>query len=503
MARSKLPAKSVFQDSGFKFRRIGNSKLQFSIAPRMPADDDHDYWWYAPQKRVTLEKPDDKAALLALAESYRWELTHPEEVAAQRAAEEAGRLTVGAYVERWRSMRQDAVIRGDITDATAERDEVELRRIEKYLGDVALADVTREIIEDAYTTMASDGVSQYTRSRTHTKLKAVLDQARLDGLISTNPAMDVSKTAKPKAPKPDKGRQDERRVTSKEADELAANILAEDPDGLRVAVWLARTTGMRRGEILGLLWDDIDFDEEVIHIRRAQGKKGVQSTKTYESMRDLPVAKPVWTYLKRWQECQKEQFKNGLRVRDENNKLVRGKGPVRLAGDGKPGCDEKGWMLKRKRWSESTPVCTNTDGNAWDVNNFNRSLRIYFASHGLGEFTERIEFKSSRKNADGTPMVQTRKTGYVGASLHSLRHTYATELVAAKVDVKTAQALLGHTNVQTTLQLYADAVEENMRAAVTLHAMHVATEQDVGVYSAEDMLAYEAFAKEELHGEGE
>ena len=82
---------------------------------------------------------------------------------------------------------------------------------------------------------------------------------------------------------------------------------------------------------------------------------------------------------------------------------------------------------------------------------------------------------SSRKNKDGSPMVQTRKSGYIGASLHSLRHTNATELVTNKVDPKTVQALLGHSNIQTTLQLYAEAVEENMRAAANVHAAHFAT----------------------------
>ncbi|HAM14514.1 MAG TPA: hypothetical protein DCP91_01340, partial [Eggerthellaceae bacterium] len=225
------------------------------------------------------------------------------------------------------------------------------------------------------------------------------------------------------------------------------------------------------------------------YVRRALGRKGVQSTKTYESMRDIPIAKPVWAYLLKWREKQQELFKAGFRERDGKGKLIRG-----ADGD---------FVVKPKRWLESVPVCTNTDGNAWDVNNFNRSLRIYFADHGLGAFTERTEFKSARKLDDGSPMVQTRKTGYVGASLHSLRHTYATELVAAKIDPKTVQALLGHANIETTLQLYAEAVEENMREAMLGHAMHVATEQDVGVYSEEDIRAFELFMSEEMSGYGE
>ena len=487
MARSKLPAKSTWHEGGFRFRRRGKgSKVQFSIAVRMPADGDHKSWWFSPQKRVELHNPDDKSELMALAEQYRRELMHPDEVAAQKAAEEAGRLTLREYVGRWRSRRRDAVVAGTIGDETVDREEVELRRIEDYLGDMAIAGITAEDVGDAYVRMARDGVSEYTRARTHAKLKRLLKQARLDGLLAVNVAEDVDPNLKPKQPKPSKKTKDERRVTSREADELAEKILSEEPDGLRVAVWLARTTGMRRGEILGLTWADVDFEGETIYVRRALGRKGIKGTKTYDSMRDIPVAKPVWQYLLKWRDRQQELFKAGFRERDEHGRLVR---------------DAKGeFVMKPKRWSESTPVSTNMDGGIWDVNNFNRSLRIYFADNGLGAFTERVEFKSARKNKDGSPMVQTRKTGYVGASLHSLRHTFATELVAKHVDPKTVQALLGHSNIETTLQLYAEAVEENMREAMTDHAMHVATEQDVGVYREEDFHAYEQFAEEDQSG---
>ena len=72
--------------------------------------------------------------------------------------------------------------------------------------------------------------------------------------------------------------------------------------------------------------------------------------------------------------------------------------------------------------------------------------------------------------------------------------------MAKRVDPKTVQALLGHSNIETTLQLYAEAVEENMREAMTDHAMHVATEWDMGLYGEEDMRAYERFSEGDLSG---
>ncbi len=52
----------------------------------------------------------------------------------------------------------------------------------------------------------------------------------------------------------------------------------------------------------------------------------------------------------------------------------------------------------------------------------------------------------------------TGRTSYVGLGFHDLRRANATGLVAEGVDIKTAQALLGHSNPQLTIGLYAQAV---------------------------------------------
>jgi integrase len=52
-----------------------------------------------------------------------------------------------------------------------------------------------------------------------------------------------------------------------------------------------------------------------------------------------------------------------------------------------------------------------------------------------------------------------------GIGWHSLRHTYSTLLRANKADIKVQQELLRHANVQTTLQIYTQAVSEQKRQA--------------------------------------
>jgi integrase len=53
---------------------------------------------------------------------------------------------------------------------------------------------------------------------------------------------------------------------------------------------------------------------------------------------------------------------------------------------------------------------------------------------------------------------ESSRTRYFGLGFHDLRRANATGLVAEGVDIKTAQALFGHSNAQLTLGLYAQAV---------------------------------------------
>ncbi|GAA6333100.1 hypothetical protein I0600191H4_00720 [Collinsella sp. i06-0019-1H4] len=55
--------------------------------------------------------------------------------------------------------------------------------------------------------------------------------------------------------------------------------------------------------------------------------------------------------------------------------------------------------------------------------------------------------------------------GYQGLTVHELRHTVASLLVAEGLDVKTVQTQLGHKSASTTLNIYAHAFEERSREA--------------------------------------
>ena len=65
-------------------------------------------------------------------------------------------------------------------------------------------------------------------------------------------------------------------------------ILEKLPEPLRTAMELDAFTGLRRGELIGLQWQDIDFDNLVIHVQRSVVQMVDGSTKTEASAKDVP-----------------------------------------------------------------------------------------------------------------------------------------------------------------------------------------------------------------------
>ncbi|WP_198137653.1 site-specific integrase [Terriglobus sp. TAA 43] len=101
-------------------------------------------------------------------------------------------------------------------------------------------------------------------------------------------------------------RQSRRRAQQPEILEPAeiAEILRElrGIEPVRTAFLIAAVMGMRRGEIFGLQWGDVDFDRGILHVRRSyvDGVKGLP--KTESSRRPLPIPEPALEALKEWKE---------------------------------------------------------------------------------------------------------------------------------------------------------------------------------------------------------
>jgi len=194
----------------------------------------------------------------------------------------------------------------------------------------------------------------------------------------------------------------------------AAQISAEawrDPDW-GMFVWLAMTTGARRGELCALRWDRIDFAASVLNIRssiaQTSGRTWEKDTKTHQRRR-IVLDNQTLTLLRAYlQHCAERAATLG----------------VELRGDAfvfSPEPDGSVWPKPDSATQRYARMCTRL---GWDMH------------------------------------------------LHQLRHYSATELIAAGVDIRTVAGRLGHGGGgSTTLRVYSAWVAEaDQRAASSLAA---------------------------------
>ncbi|RXM57316.1 tyrosine-type recombinase/integrase [Clostridium tetani] len=183
----------------------------------------------------------------------------------------------------------------------------------------------------------------------------------------------------------------------------------------QAAFTLALGTGLRLGELLGLKWSDIDFNKNTVGISRSikritlindEGERNSQVLeqlpKTKTSIREVPIPSNIIENLKQYREKQ-------LLVKKENKDV----------------------------YNDNDYIFSDKLGNPLDPKRIPRN------------------FKSILK-----------KTGLKDIKFHSLRHTYATRLFEADVPIKTVQALMGHSDITTTMNIYTHVMPEQKNKAV-------------------------------------
>lgn len=191
--------------------------------------------------------------------------------------------------------------------------------------------------------------------------------------------------------------------------------------------------GLRRGEALALTWEDIDFKERVIRVTKAaQTLKGVtkiKEPKTKTGIRNVPIPNILFSML---MEIRKP---NGLITPDINGHLYSS------------GAYECEWI----------------------------SYMNYLNKCAGGH------------NGKGTNIPRLQVIDHITA--HMLRHTYATMLFDANVDVKSAQRFLGHADVEVTLAVYTHLTKYKEDKAIEALNAHL-DEMSKGRYSANNILPF-------------
>ncbi|BBY47648.1 site-specific integrase [Mycolicibacterium arabiense] len=148
--------------------------------------------------------------------------------------------------------------------------------------------------------LRTKGLADSTVRQVYTVLRQALDVAVRDGLLGSNPAAKVKRPG----------------ITRREAGYLsAADVvrLLDAAKGLRyyVAVVLLAATGLRRGEVAGLLWTDVDLDKGELTVRhtlaRVDGELILSAPKTERARRRVPLHAGVVTALKGWRSQQLQE----------------------------------------------------------------------------------------------------------------------------------------------------------------------------------------------------
>lgn len=311
---------------------------------------------------------------------------------------------LGAYLAEWLERRRSRL---RPTTLRCYRQAVD-SYVVPHLGDSRLSQLDRMLLEDVYADLLEAGglhgkpLSVRTVQLAHKVLDRALRDAVVDGLLERNPA-ELARV--PKRDPEEVEVDDELQVWTPA--QVVRFLQLVDDHSLRALWHLTIGTGARRGELLGLRWDDVDLEAQTITIRRALTNEGgvarLLGTKT-SGVRTLSVTDSVIEALQRRREQQ-----DAARV---------------AIGAAFDDADRWGLVFTDETGAPVPPM----------------------------EVT--VEFRRLVRELD-VPVIR----------LHDLRHTHATLLLQRGVPIKVVSERLGHSTIAMTMDTYAHTMPAMDREA--------------------------------------
>ena len=273
-------------------------------------------------------------------------------------------------------------------------------RVYEAIGHIRLDRLTARHIQGFVHSLGEDGLNKNTGGKLSPKtirnyiafVSSILSYAVKMGIIQDNPCRRVTL--------PHVDRKEKEVYTLEEAQHFLESLEAA-PIRYQTFCVLAIYSGLRRGELLGLEWPDIDFNNHTLNVRRSSlytKEKGIftDTSKTVQSQRTLKLPESVFLILRRYHAAQAQE---------------------RLSlGD---------------RWEAGERLFTTTEG---------RPLHPSAPYRWLEKFCA--------------------ETGQRFLGIHSFRHLNASLMIGSGTDVRTVSAMLGHSQASTTLNLYAHSFAE-------------------------------------------
>ena len=327
--------------------------------------------------------------------------------------------TVAGYLRRW--LKDFAPMECKSGASLKRYGQIIEANVIPNLGKIRLQKLTTERVQTFYSYLLSHGrlkgeggLSTQTVSHISSLLSNAFSTAVDLGYVQRNPC------AKAKAPKVEKPE-----ISFLTDEETAVMLRANEKvrsDNLRTLIVLAVTSGMRRGEMLGLQWSSVDLDGHTVTVKQALEEVGgvfrFKKPKAESSRRTIEIPEMTVDALRQHRARQAE---------------------YRL----KMGCRDKDWLVFEMPRLQS-------DGTM--------ELQPCFLLWATKAFDRFI-----------------RRTPVTRITLHGLRHTYITSALMADMHIKVISEMAGHSSVQITLDVYghvlpgkgrdiADSQEKRLRA---------------------------------------
>lgn len=307
--------------------------------------------------------------------------------------------TLGQWLDAWIE-----TYCGSIKPRTLEIYKTDIRvHIKPALGAVRLESLTAQMIQGFYNDLGKpakgrpEGLSPKTVKNIHGVLHKALQQAVLIGSLRFNPTEACTLP-----------RQEKRDLAPLDDEQIAAFLAAIQDSPLKTLLTVTLFTGMREGEILGLMWECVDFNAGTITINKQLQRYREPSGGVYRISvpknskgRTITPAASVMTLLKQHRATQSAQ-----RLR---------------AG---------------KLWQDAGFVFTDELGH---------------------HLTNSIVYRAFKRAA--------AEIGRPDARFHDLRHSYAVASIRSGDDIKTVQENLGHATASFTLDIYGHVTKQMRQAS--------------------------------------